>query len=103
MPRGKAYDSKFKTKVVLESLREDSTLNEIASKYNIDPKLLSNWRSQFLSGCSNVFDKHPAEKKLKELEKAMKDQEDRYIRQIGELSVEANWMKKKVKELGLDD
>ena len=33
----------------------------------------------------------------------MKDQEDRYIRQIGELSVEANWMKKKVKELGLDD
>jgi hypothetical protein len=26
-----------------------------------------------------------------------------YIRQIGELAVEANWMKKKVKELGLDD
>ena len=103
MPRGKSYESKFKTKVVLESLREENTLSEIASKYEITPKLLSNWRSQFLSSCSNVFEKHPSEKKVKELEKDLEVKESQYIQQIGEMSVELNWMKKKAKELGLDD
>ena len=103
MPRGKPYSSEFKAKVVIESLREDQTLNELAAKYNITSKLISNWRSQFLGSCNSVFESHPAEKKIRDLEGSLKRQEELYIRQIGELAVEANWMKKKVKELGLDD
>jgi len=103
MPRGKPYSSEFKAKVVIESLREDQTLNELAAKYNITSKLISNWRSQFLGSCKSVFESHPAEKKIRDLEGSLKKQEELYIRQIGELAVEANWMKKKVKELGLDD
>ena len=56
MPRGKPYSSEFKAKVVIESLREDQTLNELAAKYNITSKLISNWRSQFLGSCKSVFE-----------------------------------------------
>ena len=71
MPRGKPYSSEFKAKVVIESLREDQTLNELAAKYNITSKLISNWRSQFLGSCKSVFESHPAEKKIKDLEESL--------------------------------
>ena len=32
------YSTEFKTKIVLEVLKGENTLNEIASKYNIIPK-----------------------------------------------------------------
>jgi transposase-like protein len=35
----KQYSTAFKTKLVLEVLKGDRTLNEIASEYNVIPKL----------------------------------------------------------------
>jgi len=42
------YSAEFKTKLVLEVLKEDKTLNEIASANNINPKNLQNWKKIFL-------------------------------------------------------
>ncbi|WP_324172017.1 transposase [Sulfurimonas sp.] len=42
------YTAEFKTKLVLEVLKEDKTLNEIASVNNITPKNLQNWKKIFL-------------------------------------------------------
>jgi len=42
------YSAEFKTRVVLEVLKEDKTLNEIASANNINPKNLQNWKKIFL-------------------------------------------------------
>jgi len=42
------YSAEFKTKIVLEVLKEDRTLNEIASENNINPKNLQNWKKIFL-------------------------------------------------------
>jgi len=33
------YSTQFKTKIVLEVLKEEKILNEIASEYNINPKI----------------------------------------------------------------
>lgn len=38
------YTSAFKTKLVLEVLQNESTLVQIASKYNILPQNLQNWK-----------------------------------------------------------
>ena len=38
------YSTELKTKVVLEVLKEEKTLNEIASANNINPKNLQNWK-----------------------------------------------------------
>lgn len=42
------YTTEFKTKIVLEVLKGESTLNEIASKYNIIPKNIMNWKKIFM-------------------------------------------------------
>jgi transposase-like protein len=42
------YSTQFKTKLVLEVLKGDRTLNEIASQYNVIPKNLQNWKKIFL-------------------------------------------------------
>ena len=52
------FSTQLKTRLVLEVLREEKTLNEIASANNINPKNLQNWtrcplrvRSYFLKMC----------------------------------------------------
>ncbi|MBD3841513.1 MAG: transposase, partial [Campylobacterales bacterium] len=47
----------FKAKVVLEVLEGEKTLNEIASKYDVLPKSLIDWKKQFLANASLAFDK----------------------------------------------
>lgn len=42
------YSADFKAKLVLEVLEGEKTINEIASKYEIIPKNLVNWKKQFL-------------------------------------------------------
>jgi len=41
------FTVEFKVKVVLELLKGDKTLNEIASKYNVLPKSLKQNKKQF--------------------------------------------------------
>jgi putative transposase len=49
----KQYSTQFKTKLVLEVLKGDRTLNEIASEYKVIPKNLQNWKKSFSD--SNFF------------------------------------------------
>lgn len=44
-----SYSSAFKTKLVLEVLQNNKTLNEIGSEYNVTPANLRNWKKTFLS------------------------------------------------------
>lgn len=46
------YSTSFKIRLVLEVIKEESTLVEIASKNNITPKNLQNWKKTFLEKCA---------------------------------------------------
>mgnify|MGYP003591781678 CR=1 FL=1 len=48
------YSADFKAKIVLEVIEGEKTLNEIASKYDLLPKNVQNWKKQFLE-CSSRF------------------------------------------------
>ena len=48
----KTYTADFKAKCVLELLEGEKTLNEIASKYDILPKSLQQWKKQFLENAT---------------------------------------------------
>jgi putative transposase len=48
------YTSASKTKLVLELLQNESTLVQIASKHNILPQNLQNWKKTFLANAEVV-------------------------------------------------
>ena len=50
------FTPKFKTKVVLEALKERHSLAELAQKYEIHPTQISAWKRDFLDGAEQVFE-----------------------------------------------
>ena len=40
----KTYTAEYKTKLVLEAIREESRLEEIAAANEINPNMLRNWK-----------------------------------------------------------
>lgn len=49
------FTAKFKTKAVIEALKEKSSLAELAQRFNIHPQQISNWKREFLNGTEDVF------------------------------------------------
>ncbi|MCE5223110.1 integrase core domain-containing protein [bacterium] len=52
----KVYDGVFKSRVVLEVLRGEKTLSEIASEYSIHPNQITQWKKQDLRAYENVWE-----------------------------------------------
>lgn len=50
----RVLDDAFKTKVVLATLREDKTLAELASEFDVHPNQISQWRAFFLQNATSV-------------------------------------------------
>lgn len=80
--------------MVLELLREEMTLNELAAKYQISPVVISRWKTEFLARAGEVFKKGPsdAEKEVEEKEETIAD----LHRMVGQLTVEVDFLKKKI-------
>jgi len=89
----KHYTPNEKAMIVLEILREENTLNEIAQKHEVSPQLISRWKAEFLENMPAVFDKKNAETEKMKQEHAAEKEE--LINQIGQLTVDVNWLKKK--------
>ncbi len=83
------FTAEFKSKVVLEALKERSTIEELAKKHEVHPTQINTWKREFLSKATSVFDdKNDSEQKQKEA-----DTEKLYA-QIGQLKVENDFLKK---------
>jgi putative transposase len=93
------YSAEFKTKLVLEVLREDSTLAEIASKNNITPKNLQNWKKIFLENAEVAMEPAKAVKEYKDEINNLNKKVDEYAKTVGQLTLENNWMQGKLSSL----
>jgi len=51
----KKFSKEFKTKVVLEALKERETLESLAKKYELQPTQISLWRNQAMSNFPMLF------------------------------------------------
>jgi transposase-like protein len=87
------HSAEEKAKIVLEALRGESTLNEIASKHNIHPNLLTRWKTQAISNLPQVFENETA--KARKLAKEAEKEKDSLYQQIGKLTAQIEWLKKK--------
>ncbi len=46
--KGQTYTAEQKAKIVIELLKEERTINQIASEYKVTVKSIQNWKKQFL-------------------------------------------------------
>lgn len=89
----RTLSSAFKASVALEAIKEIKTVSEIALQYQIHPNQVSQWKKEFLANAEKVFDSGNEEKEQINLLK--KEKED-LVQQIGQLTVDNNWLKKKL-------
>ncbi|WP_235299820.1 transposase [Portibacter marinus] len=83
------FTPEFKTKVVLEALKERKTAAQLAQQFDISPQQISLWKRDFLASASKVFESKPKSKK--ELED---EQTDKLLKVIGQQKVEIDFLKK---------
>ncbi len=96
MKKRQSFDKAFKTKVVLEALREEMTLQEIAKKYEVHPNQISLWKKQVIENIPEIFEKP---NKKSEGEKQAEDQYDEALKTLGAMKIENEFPKKKYKQL----
>jgi putative transposase len=93
------YSTQLKTRLVLEVLKEEKTLNEIASINNINPKNLQNWKKIFIENAEVAMEPAKAVKEYKvEIDNLNKKVND-YAKKVGELTLEKDWAVGKLKSL----
>ena len=97
------YTTEFKTKLVLEVLKGENTLNEIASKNNVTPKNLHNWKNIFMSNAELAMEAAKAIKEYKEENQHLKSKIDDYAKIVGKMTVEKEWLEGKLQSLDLSD
>jgi len=55
MKTRRKFSAEYKTKVVLESLKERLTVSELAQKYQIHPHQINTWKKEFKQKATVVF------------------------------------------------
>ena len=83
------HSAEFKAKVALEAAKEVKSLNELASQHNLHPSQISQWKKELLDGIQGIF---ITQKKNTDERKKTDD----LLRQIGEITMEREWLKKKL-------
>ncbi len=85
----KVYDGAFKARIVLEVLRGEKTLSEVASEYGIHPNQITQWKKQVVALLPDMLSR-----KTKKTEKQEEELQNELFKQIGELKVENEFFKK---------
>ena len=91
----KSYSSAFKAKVALEAIKKEKTMAQLSSEYGVHSNQINQWRKRLLEELPEIFSK-----KRQKKEKDIEDLQAELYRQIGQLKVELDWLKKKSKQLG---
>ncbi|MDQ7060837.1 MAG: IS3 family transposase [Sulfurimonas sp.] len=95
------YTAEYKTRLVLEVLKEEKTLAEIASANKITPLNLQNWKKIFLANAELAMEPSKAIKEYKEANAKLVIEVGEYAKKVGQLTIEKDWLVEKLKDLGL--
>ena len=85
----KKFTPRFKTKVVLEALKEQMSNQQLAQKFDVHPQQISTWKREFLNGAEEVFSKGKRGSMKSEQEK----KEEHLLKMIGQQKVEIDFLK----------
>ena len=90
MKKRKIYPKELKARVALEVLKENKTVAELSSEYEVHGNMISKWKKQLQDNIADIFirknDKDPD----------AQEQIDNLYKEIGRIQVENGWLKKKL-------
>ncbi|MFO7878580.1 MAG: transposase [Bacteroidales bacterium] len=89
----KSYSGKFKAKMAIDMIREQETVAELSSKYEVHRSLLTKWKKEAIEGLPDILS---AAKKKKNDDKSLIEG---LFMKIGQLEMENDWLKKKVEAI----
>jgi transposase len=86
------FSAEFKSKVCIEAIKEQQTIEALAKKYEVHPTQINSWKKEFLKNAATVFEKEGTG--------SSGDEKDQLIQalyaQIGEQKVSIDFLKKKL-------
>lgn len=97
MKKRKQYSPAFKAKVALEAHKEEKSVAQIASDYDIHPTMVNAWKRELLEKLPEVFEDGRKKKEADDPTKLT----DRLYKQIGQLKVELDFLHEACDKLGL--
>lgn len=78
----------FKKKVALEALREDQTLNQLASQYDIHPIQVGKWKKALVEGAESLFEGKKSRRQEESIGREALE------KKVGQLTMENDFLKK---------
>jgi putative transposase len=103
MPKRREFSPEYKAKIVIEVLREETTMSEIASREGISLNLLSNWKSEFIENSSRAFSRSKDEKAIARQLAEIQGVEKDYQAKVGQLTLENDFLKSVYKKVSGHD
>ena len=97
LKKSKQYSATEKTKIVLEAIKAEMTIAQISSKYGVHSTQIQIWKKRGIENLINGFQVKPATK-----DPDNQDLIKQWYEQIGQLSVERDWLKKNLHCLDLE-
>lgn len=91
----KKYAPEFKARVAIEALKEQSTLAELAKKYEVSPTMISHWKSDLVNNAGAAFGSHgPSDEELER-------QNQELYAKIGKLEMMLDFAERASRKLGI--
>ena len=90
MQKRKKYPKEFKARVALEALKDEKSIAEISSEYEVHSNMVTKWKKQLKDNMSDLFIRK------NEQEPDAERRIDNLYKEIGRMQVENVWLKKKL-------
>ncbi len=90
----KSYSSAFKAKVAFEAMKKEKTLAQLSNEYGVHPNMINQWKRHMKQELPEIFSRKK-DKQKQDTEELVSE----LYRQIGQLKVELDWVKKKSEQL----
>ncbi len=91
----KRIDPALKARVALESIKGEKTLAQLSSEYGVHATQIGQWKKDLIRRSAELFTKSN-----NSIAAQHEDLTDKLHKTIGEITMENNWLKKKLQILG---
>ena len=90
MKKRKVYPKELRARVALEAIKENKTIAELSSEYEVHSNMISKWKKHLQDNIADIFIRK------NEKDPNAEQQIDNLYKEIGRIQVENGWLKKKL-------